>query len=41
MGETNTKLLPSCPGAKLIEGRVFHPSVSKAELAAWFESIDI
>ena len=32
MGKTNEKLLPSCPGAKLLEGKVFKSS--KTELRA-------
>lgn len=35
MGKTNEKLMPSCPNSKLLEGKVFNPSVSKAELVAW------
>lgn len=38
MGKTNEKLLPSCPGAKLLEGKVFKSSTGKAELAKWAES---
>lgn len=30
MGKTNEKLLPSCAGAKLIEGKVFKSNVSNA-----------
>ena len=37
MGKTNEKLLPSCPGAKLLEGKVFKSSTGKAELAKWAE----
>ena len=39
MGKTNQHLLPSCPGAKLLEGRVFKAGVSKEELAAWAQSL--
>ncbi len=35
MGETNAKLLPSCDGAKLLEGRRWKSSVSAQELASW------
>lgn len=35
MGETNEKLLPSCTGATLLEGRVFSSDVSAKELAEW------
>ena len=39
MGKTNEKLQPSCPGAKLLEGRVFRSGTGKAELSAWVESL--
>ena len=39
MGKTNEKLQPSCPGAKLLEGRVFRSGTGKAELSAWAESL--
>lgn len=39
MGETNEKLLPSCPGARLLEGRVFPRSVSGEELRSWAEAL--
>lgn len=35
MGKTNEKLLPSCKGAKLLNGKVFKASVSGADLAKW------
>ena len=35
MGKTNEKLLPSCTGATLLEGRVFSSDVSAKELADW------
>lgn len=35
MGDTNKKLLPSCPGARLLEGRVFKSSTDKVELEKW------
>lgn len=41
MGKTNSKLSPSCKGAKLIEGRVFRPSVTHQELAAWVDGLDV
>lgn len=37
MGNTNEKLLPSCRGARLMDGRVFQASVSSADLAKWAE----
>lgn len=37
MGKTNEMLQPSCPGAKLVEGRLFKADVSKQELTAWAE----
>lgn len=41
MGKTNKKLLPSCPGARLIEGKVLSSRVSKAELSDWVDSLQI
>lgn len=41
MGKTNEKLLPSCKGAKLMEGKVFSGSASKAELSDWVDSLKI
>lgn len=40
MGKTNEKLLPSCKGATLLEGKVFKASVSGAELAKWAEGLE-
>ena len=39
MGKTNEKLAPSCPGAKLLHGKVFNSYSSKADLSAWVETI--
>ena len=39
MGKTNEKLQSSCPNSTLFEGKVFKPSVTKAELAAWEEGL--
>ena len=39
MGKTNEKLLPSCKGATLLEGKVFKASVSGADLANWAEQV--
>lgn len=39
VGKTNKDLLPSCKGAKLLEGRVFSSRASKEELAAWAKSL--
>lgn len=39
MGQTNEKLLPSCNGAKLLEGKVFRPHTSHRELAAWADGL--
>lgn len=39
MGKTNKKLAPSCPGAKLLHGKVFPATSTKADLSAWVESI--
>ena len=39
MGKTNEKLLPSCPGAKLMEGKVWKKNAKADELAAWAEDL--
>ena len=41
MGKTNEKLLPSCAGAKLIEGKVFKSNVSKAEMIQWASGLSL
>lgn len=41
MGKTNEKLQPSCPGARLLEGKVLRASTSKADLAAWVQSLGL
>ena len=41
MGKSNEKLMPSCTGAKLIEGKVFKKSASKSELAAWVDGLKL
>lgn len=40
MGKTNEKLLPSCKGAKLLNGKVFKASFSGADLAKWAEGLE-
>ena len=40
MGETSSRLKPSCGGAKLLEGRVFRKNTSKADLAAWVQGLE-
>lgn len=40
MGKTNEKLLPSCKGVKLLNGKVFKASVSGADLAKWAEGLE-
>ena len=40
MGETNEKLAPSCPGAKLLHGKVFPATSTKADLSAWVETLN-
>ncbi len=39
MGKTNKALAGSCPGAKLVEGKVFKTSVSLRELADWEKAL--
>lgn len=41
MDKTNEKLLPSCAGAKLIEGKVFKSNVSKAEMNQWASGLSL
>lgn len=41
MGKINEKLLPSCKGARLLEGKVFKANVSATELTGWVEGLDI
>ena len=41
MGKTNEKLMPSCPGAKLFEGKVLASNIIIAELNAWVESLKL
>ena len=40
MGKTNEKLAPSCPGSKLLHGKVFNASSTKADLSAWVENLN-
>lgn len=35
------KLAPSCPNAKLIEGKVFRRSTGREQLAAWAEGLNL
>lgn len=39
MGKTNEGLAPSCPGAKLLTGKVFKAGTLENELRAWAESL--
>lgn len=39
MGRTNEKLFPSCPGAKLTEGRVFNIDATKSEFTYWINKL--
>ena len=41
MGKTNEKLMPSCPGAKLLEGKVLASNIKIAELKAWVENLKL
>ncbi len=41
MGKTNEKLLPSCPGARLMEGKVLSGKAKKGELSDWVDSLKI
>ena len=39
MGKTNEKLQPSCPDAKLMDGKVWNKNARADELAAWAEGL--
>ncbi len=41
MGKTNERLSPSCPGSKLLDGRVFKLNTASNEFIAWIKSLDI
>ena len=41
MGKTNEKLMPSCNGARLLDGKVFKAKVSAKELADWVEGLNL
>ena len=41
MGKTSKILEPSCPGAKVLEGKVLRASASEAELKAWIAGLKL
>ena len=41
MGKTNERLSPSCPGSKLLDGRVFKLNTASDEYISWIKSLDI
>ena len=41
MGKTNEKLLPSCSGARLMEGKILKSDISAGELLDWANSLNI
>ena len=41
MGKTNEKLLPSCAGAVLLEGKILNPNAGGEELMAWVNSLGV
>ena len=41
MGKINENLAPSCPGAKLLHGKVFSSYSSEADLSAWVETLSL
>ena len=41
MGKTNEKLLPSCKGAKLMEGKVLKAKVNVDEVATWVAELNV
>ena len=41
IGKTNERLVPSCKGAKLLNGKVFKHNVGHKELATWVDGLAI
>ena len=41
MGKTAQILAPSCPGAKVLSGKVLRASSSEADVKAWIESLHL
>ena len=41
MGKTNEKLLPSCKGAVLIEGKILKPNIGAEELMNWVNGLNV
>lgn len=41
MGRTNDRLKPSCPGAKLVEGRLLNGKLSESALRKWVEELNL
>ena len=41
MGKTNEALTPSCPGAKLVEGKVLNGKQTVEKLNAWVDSLKL
>lgn len=41
MGTTNEKLQPSCPKARLLNGRVLQGNMSEADMADWVRSLPL
>ena len=41
MGKTNEKLLPSCKGAVLIEGKILKPTIGTGELMNWVNGLNV
>ncbi len=41
MGKTAQILAPSCPGAKVLSGKVLRASSSEADVKAWVDSLHL
>lgn len=41
MGRTNDRLKPSCPGAKLVEGRLLNGKLSESALRQWVDELNL
>lgn len=41
MGKTNEKLLPSCKGARLLDGKVLKRDITTTQLFMWVKSLEV
>ena len=41
MGNTNENLSASCPNARILQGKVFHPDAGANDFSAWVDSLNL